>query len=299
VKQKIFTGAAVAIVTPFKGENFDEVDYDALGDLIEFQIENGTDAIVICGTTGEASTMPDPEHLSVIEYAVRRTAGRIPVIAGTGSNDTKHAISLSRKAESLGADALLSVTPYYNKTTQDGLYEHFKAIAQSVSLPIILYNVPSRTNLNIEPATFERLCKIPNINAVKECNLLQIPETVKRCGDELNFYSGEDGYVHFLMSAGGLGVISVVSNIAPRYMSDMVKAYLNGEIEKSWKMQVACQDLVKALFCEVNPIPVKEALNLIGFRAGGCRLPLVGMKPENREKLAAAIENFRNIGGIK
>lgn len=179
------------------------------------------------------------------------------------------------------------------------MYEHFKAIAQSVSLPIILYNVPSRTNLNIEPATFERLCKIPNINAVKECNLLQIPETVKRCGDELNFYSGEDGYVHFLMSAGGLGVISVVSNIAPRYMSDMVKAYLNGEIEKSWKMQVACQDLVKALFCEVNPIPVKEALNLIGLRAGGCRLPLVGMKPENREKLAAAIENFRNIGGIK
>ena len=179
------------------------------------------------------------------------------------------------------------------------MYEHFKAIAQSVSLPIILYNVPSRTNLNIEPATFERLCKIPNINAVKECNLLQIPETVKRCGDELNFYSGEDGYVHFLMSAGGLGVISVVSNIAPRYMSDMVKAYLNGEIEKSWKMQVACQDLVKALFCEVNPIPVKEALNLIGLRAGGCRLPLVGMKPENREKLTAAIENFRNIGGIK
>ena len=299
MKQKIFTGAAVAIVTPFKGENFDEVDYDALGDLIEFQIDNGTDAIVICGTTGEASTMPDSEHLSVIEYAVRKTAGRIPVIAGTGSNDTKHAISLSRQAESLGADALLSVTPYYNKTTQNGLYEHFKAIAQSVSLPIILYNVPSRTNLNIEPATFERLCKIPNINAVKECNLLQIPETVKRCGDELNFYSGEDGYVHFLMSAGGLGVISVVSNIAPRYMSDMVKAYLNGEIEKSWKMQVACQDLVKALFCEVNPIPVKEALNLIGLRAGGCRLPLVGMKPENREKLVAAIENFRNIGGIK
>ena len=299
MKQKIFTGAAVAIVTPFKGENFDEVDYDALGDLIEFQIDNGTDAIVICGTTGEASTMPDSEHLSVIEYAVRKTAGRIPVIAGTGSNDTKHAISLSRQAESLGADALLSVTPYYNKTTQNGLYEHFKAIAQSVSLPIILYNVPSRTNLNIEPATFERLCKIPNINAVKECNLLQIPETVKRCGDELNFYSGEDGYVHFLMSAGGLGVISVVSNIAPRYMSDMVKAYLNGEIEKSWKMQVACQDLVKALFCEVNPIPVKEALNLIGLRAGGCRLPLVGMKPENRVILAAAIENFRNIGGIK
>ena len=184
MKKKIFTGAAVAIVTPFKGKNNEEVDYDALGALIEYQIENGTDAIVICGTTGEASTMPDTEHLAVIEYAVQKTAGRIPVIAGTGSNDTKHAIALSQKAEQLGADALLSVTPYYNKTTQDGLYEHFKVIAESVSVPIILYNVPGRTNLNIEPATFERLCKIPNINAVKECNLLQIPETVKRCGDE-------------------------------------------------------------------------------------------------------------------
>lgn len=299
MKKKIFTGAAVAIVTPFKGENFETVDYDSLGELIEFQIENGTDALVICGTTGEASTMPDSEHLSVIEYAVKKTAGRIPVIAGTGSNDTRHAIVLSQKTEALGADALLSVTPYYNKTTQDGMVEHFRVIAESVSLPIILYNVPGRTNLNIEPATYEKLCRIPNINSVKECNLLQVPETVKRCGDELNFYSGEDGYAHFLMSAGGLGVISVVSNIAPRYMSDMIKAYLSGDIEKSWKMQVACQDLVKALFCEVNPIPVKEAVNMIGFKAGGCRLPLVGMKPENKVKLAAAIENFRKIGGIK
>ena len=222
-----------------------------------------------------------------------------PQDAGTGSNDTKHAIALSQKAERLGADALLSVTPYYNKATQDGIYEHFKAIAQNVSVPVVLYNVPSRTNLNIEPATFERLCKFPNINAVKECNLLQMPETVKRCGDELNFYSGEDGYVHFLMSAGGLGVISVVSNIAPRYMHDMVNAYLSGDTAASWKMQVACQDLVKALFCEVNPIPIKEAVNMIGLRAGGCRLPLTAMKPENKEKLAAAIESFRKIGGIQ
>ena len=299
MKKKIFTGAAVAIVTPFRGEHLEEVDYEKLGELIEFQIANGTDAIVICGTTGEASTMPDAEHLAVVEYAVKKTAGRVPVIAGTGSNDTRHAIVLSQKAEELGADALLSVTPYYNKTTQNGLYEHFKVIAESVSLPIILYNVPGRTNLNIEPATFERLCRIPNINAVKECNLLQVPETVSRCGDELNLYSGEDGHVHFLMSAGGLGVISVVSNIAPRYMSDMVKAYLNGDTETSWRMQVACQDLVKALFCEVNPIPVKEAVNMIGFDVGACRLPLVGMKPENRAKLAEAIENFRKIGGIK
>jgi len=299
LKKKIFTGAAVAIVTPFKGEHSEEIDYDALAELIEFQIENGTAAIVICGTTGEASTMPDAEHLAVIEYTVQKTAGRIPVIAGAGSNDTRHAIALSQKAEQLGADALLSVTPYYNKTTQDGLYEHFRVIAESVSVPVILYNVPSRTNLNIEPATFEKLCKLPNINAVKECNLLQLPETARRCGEELNFYSGEDGYVHFLMSAGGSGVISVVSNIAPRYMSNMVKAYLDGDIEKSWKMQVACQDLVKALFCEVNPIPIKEAVNMIGLRAGGCRLPLVGMKPENKERLARAIESFRNIGGMK
>lgn len=299
MKQKLFTGAAVAIITPFKGKNNEEVDFDALGELIDFQIENGTDAILICGTTGEASTMPDQEHLSVIEYAIRKTAKRVPVIAGAGSNDTRHAIALSQKAEALGADALLTVTPYYNKTTQEGLYEHFRVIAQSVSVPIILYNVPSRTNLNIDPATYERLCKIPNINAVKECNLLQVPETVKRCGDDLNLYSGEDGNAHFMMSAGGLGVISVVSNIAPRYMSDMIKAYVEGDIEKSWSMQVACLDLVKALFCEVNPIPVKEAVNMIGLRAGGCRLPLVDMKPENKAKLAAAIESFRKIGGIQ
>ena len=299
MKQKLFTGAAVAIITPFKGKNNEEVDYDALGELIEFQIENGTDAILICGTTGEASTMPDQEHLAVIEYAIRKTAKRVPVIAGAGSNDTRHAIALSQKAEALGADALLTVTPYYNKTTQEGLYEHFRVIAESVSVPIILYNVPSRTNLNIDPATYERLCKIPNINAVKECNLLQVPETVKRCGDDLHLYSGEDGNAHFMMSAGGLGVISVVSNIAPRYMSDMIKAYVEGDIEKSWNMQVGCLDLVKALFCEVNPIPVKEAVNRIGLRAGGCRLPLVDMKPENKAKLAAAIESFRKIGGIQ
>lgn len=299
MKQKLFTGAAVAIITPFKGKNNEEVDFDALGELIDFQIENGTDAILICGTTGEASTMPDQEHLSVIEYAIRKTAKRVPVIAGAGSNDTRHAIALSQNAEALGADALLTVTPYYNKTTQDGLYEHFRVIAESVSVPIILYNVPSRTNLNIDPATYERLCKIPNINAVKECNLLQVPETVKRCGDDLHLYSGEDGNAHFMMSAGGLGVISVVSNIAPRYMSDMIKAYVEGDIEKSWNMQVGCLDLVKALFCEVNPIPVKEAVNMIGLRAGGCRLPLVDMKPENKAKLAAAIESFRKIGGIQ
>lgn len=299
MKEKIFTGAAVAIVTPFKGKYGEEVDYKALGELIEYQIAGGTDALVICGTTGEASTMPDEEHLAVVKYAVEKTAGRVPVIAGAGSNDTRHAVALSAEAEKLGVDALLSATPYYNKTTQNGLYEHYKAIAESVKIPIILYNVPSRTNLNIEPATYAKLCRIPNINAVKECNLLQIPDTVRLCGDELNLYSGEDGYVHFLMSAGGLGVISVVSNIAPRYMSEMTHAYLDGNIEKSWKMQVGCLELVKALFCEVNPIPVKEALNMMGLCGGVCRLPLVGMTPENKEKLAKAIENFRSIGGFQ
>ncbi len=299
MKEKIFTGAAVAIVTPFKGPNNEQVDFDAFGELIEYQIANGTDAIVVCGTTGEASTMPDEEHLSVIEYAIKKVAKRIPVIAGTGSNYTIHAIELSQKAEELGADALLSVTPYYNKTTQEGLYQHFKAIAESVNIPIILYNVPGRTNLNIAPETYARLCKIPNINSVKECNLLQLPETAKLCGDELNYYSGEDGLVHYLMSAGGLGVISVVSNIAPAYMSEMTHAFLEGDIKKAWKMQVECQDIVKALFCEVNPIPVKEAVNIIGLPGGKCRLPLVDMKPENRAKLVNAIEEFKKIGGIK
>lgn len=299
MKEKIFTGAAVAIITPFKGPNNEQVDFDAFGELIEFQIANGTDAIVVCGTTGEASTMPDEEHLSVIEYAVKKVAKRVPVIAGTGSNYTIHAIELSQAAEKLGADALLSVTPYYNKTTQEGLYQHFKAIAESVNIPIILYNVPGRTNLNIAPETYARLCKIPNINSVKECNLLQLPETAKLCGDELNYYSGEDGLVHYLMSAGGLGVISVVSNIAPAYMSEMTHAFLDGDIKKAWKMQVECQDIVKALFCEVNPIPVKEAVNIVGLPGGKCRLPLVDMKPENRAKLANAIEEFKKIGGIK
>ena len=298
MKKPIFAGAGVAIVTPFKDETL-KINFPLFEELINEQIENGTDAIVVCGTTGEASTMPDEEHLSVIEYAIKKVAKRVPVIAGTGSNYTIHAIELSQAAEKLGADALLSVTPYYNKTTQEGLYQHFKAIAESVNIPIILYNVPGRTNLNIAPETYARLCKIPNINSVKECNLLQLPETAKLCGDELNYYSGEDGLVHYLMSAGGLGVISVVSNIAPAYMSEMTHAFLDGDIKKAWKMQVECQDIVKALFCEVNPIPVKEAVNIVGLPGGKCRLPLVDMKPENRAKLANAIEEFKKIGGIK
>ena len=206
-KTPIFKGAGVAIVTPFKGTNQESVDFDKLGELIDFQIKGGTDAIVICGTTGEASTMPDDEHLSVIEYAVKKTAGRVPVIAGAGSNDTVHAIKLSQRAEELGADGLLSVTPYYNKTTQSGLIKHFEAICGSVSIPVILYNVPGRTGMNINPDTLEKLCKIPNVNAIKECNLNQVSDVKAICGDELNIYSGEDGQVSMMMGAGACGVM--------------------------------------------------------------------------------------------
>ncbi|MBP3392007.1 MAG: 4-hydroxy-tetrahydrodipicolinate synthase [Clostridia bacterium] len=292
-KTPIFKGAGVAIVTPFKGVDREVVDYDKLGELIEFQIQGGTDAIIICGTTGEASTMPDEEHLSVIEYAVKKTAGRIPVIAGAGSNETRHAIKLSQKAEELGADGLLSVTPYYNKTTQAGLIGHFSAICESVSIPVILYNVPGRTGMNINPDTLEKLCKIPNVNAIKECNLNQVSDVKAACGDELNIYSGEDGQVSLMMGAGACGVISVVSNIFPQVMHDIVAKYLAGDVAGSWELQSKCQKLVKALFCEVNPIPVKEALNIMGYNVGGCRMPLCDMQPENRAKLEKAIREFQ------
>ena len=247
MKNRIFTGSGVAIVTPMIGENAEKVDYDMLGKLIDFQIENKTDAIVICGTTGEASSMPDDEHLAVIEYAVKKVAGRVPVIAGTGSNDTVHAIKLSTMAEKLGADALLSVTPYYNKTSQRGLVAHFTAIANSVNIPIILYNVPSRTGVNLAPATIAELAKIDNINAVKECNLLQVPEVKRLCGDNINIYSGEDGQVAFLLGAGGAGVISVLANIAPAYTHDLCQAYFDGDSDKCWKMQTASQRISKQL----------------------------------------------------
>lgn len=295
MKQVIFKGAGVAIVTPFKGEDSGTVDYDKLGELIELQIAGGTDAIIVCGTTGEASTMPDEEHLSVIEYAVAKTAGRVPVIAGTGSNDTKHAIALSREAERLGADALLSVTPYYNKTTQKGLVEHFSAICARVSLPVILYNVPSRTGVNLNPETLAELCRIPNVNAVKECNLAQVSDVKALCGDALHIYSGEDGQVALMLGAGALGVISVVSNVYPRYMHELVARYQAGDTDAAWRLQNDCQALVKALFCEVNPIPVKEALNMLGFQVGSCRLPLCGMTDVNRQKLARALEAFAPI----
>ncbi|MBO4327362.1 MAG: 4-hydroxy-tetrahydrodipicolinate synthase [Clostridia bacterium] len=292
MKKPVFTGAGCAIVTPFKGRDNSEVNFEKLGELIEFQIAGGTDAIVICGTTGESSTMPDAEHLSVIEYAINKVAHRIPVIAGTGSNDTAHGLNLSREAVKLGADALLQVTPYYNKATQKGLIKHYSAIAAAVDVPIILYNVPSRTGVNIAPDTLKELSRIPNINGIKECNLSQVSEVRSKCGSELNIWSGEDGQVALMLGAGAQGVISVVSNVYPRIMHDMVMKYKSGDVNGSWDLQAKTLGLVKALFCEVNPIPVKEALNIKGFGVGGCRLPLCEMEEKNRELLKAAIKAF-------
>jgi 4-hydroxy-tetrahydrodipicolinate synthase len=289
MKKCIFTGSGVAIVTPFTN---DGIDFDKLGELIEFQIKEGTDAIVICGTTGEASTMPDDEHIAAIEYTVKKVAGRVPVIAGTGSNDTRHAIHLSKRAEEIGADAILSVSPYYNKTTQRGLYEHFKAVAENIGIPMILYNVPSRTNLNINPDTIKKLSEIDNIVGIKECNLNQVAETINLCGSDFTIYSGEDGLVIPLMSLGGKGVISVMANIIPRDTHDMAAKYLAGDIEEARKLQLKVTELVKALFIEVSPIPVKEAMNLMGMDVGKCRMPLVDMSEANKQVLIKAMQNY-------
>jgi len=289
MKKCIFTGSGVAIVTPFTK---DGVDYGKLEELIEFHIREKTDAIIICGTTGEASTMPDDEHIDVISYTVKKVNGRLPVIAGAGSNDTKHAIRLSQRAEQAGADAILSVSPYYNKTTQRGLYEHFKAIAENINIPMILYNVPSRTNLNINPETVKQLSEIDNIVGIKECNLSQAGEIINLCGDDFTLYSGEDALVVPLLSLGGKGVISVMANIIPRDTHDMVAKFLEGDVEGSRKIQLKVLELVRALFIEVSPIPVKEAMNLMGMNVGKCRMPLVDMTEKNREILIKAMQNY-------
>lgn len=289
MRKPVFTGSGVAIITPF---NETGVDFEKLGELIEYQIANSTDAIIICGTTGECSTMPDEEHLSCIEYTVKKVNGRIPVIAGAGSNDTRHAIALSQAAEKLGADALLTVSPYYNKTTQKGLYLHFKAIAESVKIPVILYNVPSRTNLNINPETLEMLSKIDNIVAVKECNFHQIAETINLCGDNLCIYSGEDGLVVPCLSLGGKGVISVMANIIPKDTHDMVYKYLSNDTEGARAIQLNTTELIKALFCEVSPIPIKAAMNLLGMNVGSCRMPLTDMSDCNLELVKNALKNY-------
>ena len=278
MRKPIFTGAGVAIVTPFTENG---VNFDKLGELIDFQINEGIDSIIICGTTGEASTMPDDEHKAVIKFAVEKVSKRVPVIAGTGSNDTNHAISLSKYAEEVGADAILSVTPYYNKTTQKGLYEHFKLIANSIKTPVVLYNVPGRTGLNIDPQTVKQLSEIDNIVAIKECNLNQVGEIVKICPDDFTVYSGNDDQVVPLLALGGKGLISVMANIIPKKAHDLVSTFLAGNIEESRKIQLDLLNLIKALFIEVNPIPIKAAMNLMGMEVGKCRLPLVDMSEKN------------------
>lgn len=283
-----FTGSGVALVTPFDG---DKVDYDALGNLIEMHINNGTDAIVICGTTGEASTMPDSEHLAAIRYTVEKAAKRIPVIAGAGSNDTKHAVNLSKEVEAIGADGILSVTPYYNKTTQKGLIQHFTAIANAVSIPVILYNVPSRTGMNISIDTLKELSRIENIVAIKEASgnisyATQIAAEVP----ELYIYSGNDDIIVPLLSIGAKGVISVVANIMPEETHNICQYYFDNKTEDSKALQLKMLDIINALFIEVNPIPVKTALGLMGCKVGNLRAPLCEMDSKNLDKLKAVMK---------
>ncbi len=289
MRKPVFKGSGVAIVTPFTE---DGIDFNKLEELIEFQIKEGTDAIIICGTTGEASTMPDEEHKSAIKFTVEKVAKRVPVIAGTGSNDTRHAIALSKYAEEVGSDAILTVTPYYNKTTQKGLVEHFKVIANSIKIPVILYNVPSRTNLNINAETIKELSQIDNIAGLKECNLNQVGDIINLCGDDFPIYSGEDGLVLPLLSLGGMGVISVMANIIPKDTHNLVINYLNGNIDEARKIQLKTLNLVKALFTEVSPIPVKAAMNLLGMNVGKCRMPLVDISDKNLDVLNKELRNY-------
>lgn len=291
MKPTVFTGSAVAIITPFTENG---VDYEKLGELIDYQIENSTDAIVICGTTGESATMPDDEHMAVIKYCVEKVNKRVPVIAGTGVNDTKHCIKLSTLAEEAGADALLLVTPYYNKTTQKGLVKHFIMVAEVVKIPIILYSVPSRTGVNILPKTLKELSKVENIVAVKEAsgNISQVAEIAALCGDDLAIYSGNDDQIVPVLSLGGKGVISVLANVAPKDTHDIVENYLNGNVKKSCEMQLKAIDLINALFIEVNPIPVKTACNMLGFNVGELRMPLCEMSDENAAVLRKALADY-------
>ena len=288
MKKPIFTGAAVAIITPFKNGT---IHYDKLAELIDFQIDNGTNAIVICGTTGEASTLTTPEHLAAIEFTARYTKGRVPVIAGTGSNDTHHALVMCKAAEEAGADALLIVTPYYNKATQKGLVAHYTYLADNLKTPIILYNVPGRTGVNMSVDTYVTLSKHPGINGVKEAcgSVAQCTRTLSRCGDNFNVYSGEDGDIVPMMSVGAQGVISVLANVAPKETADMARYCLEGNYAEAAKLQLKYMDLIDSLFCEVNPIPVKTALNLMGFEVGELRMPLCEMEPNTLERLQRSL----------
>ena len=290
MKNTIFTGAGVAIVTPMHPNG--SINWEEFGRNIDFQIENGTDAIIVCGTTGESATMTDEEHVECIRYCVERVNKRIPVIAGTGSNDTKYACTLSKEAEKLGADALLLVTPYYNKTSQRGLIAHFTAIADCVNIPIILYNVPSRTGVNISLDTYAALAEHKNIVAVKEAsgNISAIAKLIEKCGDKLDIYSGNDDQIVPIMSLGGKGVISVLSNVLPRETHEMCQACLDNDFRKAAELQIKYLDLANNLFIDVNPIPVKEAMNIMGTNAGECRLPLLKMEQSKIDILTASMK---------
>ena len=291
-KNPIFTGAATALVTP---TNENGVDYAALEKLINWQIDEGIDALVICGTTGEASTLNDEEHMAVLKFAIEVAGGRVPMIAGTGSNDTAHAIAMTKYACEIGYDAMLVVTPYYNKTTQKGLIAMFTAIADASTKPLILYNVPGRTGMNIEPATYAALADHPNIAAIKEAggNISKIVETVALVGDKLDIYSGNDDQIVPILACGGSGVISVLSNVVPKETSQMCHTFFNGDVKTAMDMQVKYLGLTNALFCEVNPIPVKAAMAAMGFCENFLRLPLVPMEANHEQML---LQKMREVG---
>ncbi len=295
MKKTIFKGAGVALVTPMNKDG--SVNYETLEQLIEFQIKNGTDAIITCGTTGESATLTPEEKRKVIKFTIEKTAKRIPVIAGTGCNNTQAALMSSLEAQELGADGLLIVTPYYNKTSQSGLIKHYTYIADRVHIPIILYNVPSRTGVNINPETCAELAKHPNICAIKEASgdISQVAKIKNLCGDNLDIYSGNDDQIVPLLSLGGIGVISVFSNICPRECHLLVKEYLEENTKIASKMQIKYLELMNAMFCDVNPIPVKEALNMMGYNCGGCRMPLDILSEENCKKLENTMKKFSLI----
>ena len=296
MKKTIFTGAATALVTPMNADN--SVNYDMLRTLVNWQIDAGIDALVICGTTGEKSTLSYTEHVKVIEEAIKTADGRIPIIAGAGSNDTVYSVGLCKEAIALGADALLSVTPYYNKASQAGLIAHYNYIADRIDKPLIVYNVPSRTGVSIQPETYLELSKHENIVAIKEANgdVSSVAKTKQLVGDALDIYSGNDDQIIPIMSLGGKGVISVLSNILPKETHDMCMAYLNGDTKKAAELQLKYIPFINALFSDVNPIPVKEAMNLMGMNVGPVRLPLV---PMNEQKLEAMKQIMAGLGLIK
>lgn len=295
MKKTVFTGAGVAIVTPMQEDG--SVHYEKLGELLDWQVNEGTDAIIIAGTTGESPVLNHEEHCKVVDYTVKKVNHRVPVIAGTGSNHTDYALELSKEAENSGADALLMVTPYYNKTSQRGLIEHYTYVADRVNTPIILYNVPSRTGVNILPETYQALSKHPNIVAAKEANgnIASVAHTMALCGDDLDIYSGNDDQIVPLMSLGGKGVISVLSNVLPKETHEMTAACLKGDFKTAAQMQLRYFDLVSALFMDVSPIPVKDAMNQMGLAVGSCRLPLVPLSDAAHEKLASVLRQYQLI----